>query len=234
MTEEQASAQHSCAIGNNLISCMEILTPDESSLLESKMVEVNYRKGEIICKQGAPATQIMFVREGLVKIYMESNSGENLVLHIMPEMNIIGLSTLFEGNNVYQFSAQAYIDTRIQVVDMQTFRQLIRTNPEFSLKIIALLAEYNTIISGRFFCLTQKQTYGRLADVLLCLANRIYKQRKFPLSLSRKELAEIAGMSVESVARILTRFREENLIEMECKHLHIVDYDRLFDISLKG
>jgi CRP-like cAMP-binding protein len=47
----------------------------------------------------------MIVREGLVKIYMENNSGENLVLHIMPEMNIIGLSSLFEGNNVYQFSA---------------------------------------------------------------------------------------------------------------------------------
>ncbi|HCT71513.1 MAG TPA: hypothetical protein DF409_11360 [Bacteroidales bacterium] len=234
MTENQTPKQHSCAIGSSSTSCMELLTSQELELLDSKMVEVGYRKGEIICKQGAPATQLMIVREGLVKIYMENNSGENLVLHIMPEMNIIGLSSLFEGNNVYQFSAQAYLDTRVQVIDIATFKQLIRSNASFSMKVINLLAEYNTIISGRFYCLTQKQTYGRFADVLLCLANRIYKQQKFPLQLSRKELAEIAGMSVESVARILTRFKEEQLIELECKHLNILDYDRMFDISQKG
>ncbi len=234
MTENQTSKQHSCAIGSSSASCMELLNSQELELLDSKMVEVSYRKGEIICKQGAPATQLMIVREGLVKIYMESNTGENLVLHIMPEMNIIGLSSLFEGNNTYQFSAQAYLDTRIQVVDTATFKQLIRSNSSFSLKVIGLLAEYNTVISGRFYCLTQKQTYGRFADVLLCLANRIYKQQKFPLHLSRKELAEIAGMSVESVARILTRFKEEQLIELECKHLNILDYNRMFEISQKG
>ncbi len=234
MTENQTPKQHSCAIGSSSTSCMELLTSQELELLDSKMVEVGYRKGEIICKQGAPATQLMIVREGLVKIYMENNSGENLVLHIMPEMNIIGLSSLFEGNNVYQFSAQAYLDTRVQVIDIATFKQLIRSNASFSMKVINLLAEYNTIISGRFYCLTQKQTYGRFADVLLCLANRIYKQQKFPLQLSRKELAEIAGMSVESVARILTRFKEEQLIELECKHLNILDYGRMFDISQKG
>ncbi|MCD6659674.1 MAG: Crp/Fnr family transcriptional regulator [Lentimicrobium sp.] len=234
MTEVQASMQHSCAIGQSSLSCMELLSQQELELLQSKIAEVNYKKGEIICKQGAPASQIMLVRDGLVKIYMENNSGENLILQIMPGMNIIGLSTLFEGNTVYQFSAQAYLDTKLDVIDSATFRQLIRTNPDFATKVIALLAEYNTIISGRFFCLTQKQTYGRFADVLLCLANRIYKSQKFPLHLSRKELAEIAGMSVESVARIITRFKEENLIDLECKHLNILDYNRMFEISQKG
>lgn len=234
MTEGQLSMQHSCAIGGNTGSCIELLSAQELELINSKMAVVNYRKGEIICKQGTPASQIMLVQEGLVKIYMESNSNDNLVLHIMPPSNIIGLSTLSEGNFVYQFSAQAYIDTRIQLIDSNTFRQLLRSNPEFSMKVVGFLADYNSIISGRFFCLTQKQTYGRFADVLLCLANRIYKNHKFPLQLSRKELAEIAGMSVESVARILTRFKEEKLIEEECKYMRILDYDRMFEISQKG
>lgn len=234
MTEGQLSMQHSCAIGGNTGSCIELLSSQELELINSKMAVVNYRKGEIICKQGTPAGQIMLVQEGLVKIYMESNSNDNLVLHIMPPNNIIGLSTLSEGNTVYQFSAQAYIDTRIQLIDSITFKQILKSNPDFAMKVVGFLADYNTIISGRFFCLTQKQTYGRFADVLLCLANRIYKQHKFPLQLSRKELAEIAGMSVESVARILTRFKEEKLIEEECKHMHILDYNRMFEISQKG
>jgi len=226
--------QHSCAIGQKSGSCIDLLTKQERDLVDSKAVEVNYRKGEIICKQGGLANQIMIVREGLVKIYMESNSGEDLVLQIMPSMNIIGLSALFEGNSIYQFSAQTYLDTKVQVIEISIVKQLIRSNPEFAMHIVGMLAEYNTIISGRFFCLTQKQTYGRLSDVLLCLANRIYKDTTFPLQLSRKELAEIAGMSIESVARILTRFKEEKLIELDNKQIRILDYERMCEISFKG
>ncbi len=226
--------QHSCAIGQKSGSCIDLLTKQERDLVDSKAVEVNYRKGEIICKQGGLANQIMIVREGLVKIYMESNSGEDLVLQIMPSMNIIGLSALFEGNSVYQFSAQTYLDTKVQVIEISIVKQLIRSNSEFAMHIVGMLAEYNTIISGRFFCLTQKQTYGRLSDVLLCLANRIYKDTTFPLQLSRKELAEIAGMSIESVARILTRFKQEKLIELDNKQIRILNYKRMCEISFKG
>ena len=56
----------------------------------------------------------------------------------------------------------------------------------------------------------------------------------FPLQLSRKELAEIAGMSIESVARILTRFKEEKLIEIDNKQIRILDYERMCEISFKG
>lgn len=225
---------HSCAIGQKSGSCIDLLTEQERDLVDSKAAEVNYRKGEIICKQGGLANQIMIVREGLVKIYMESNTGEDLVLQIMPSMNIIGLSALFDGNSVYQFSAQTYLDTKVQVIEISIVKQLIRSNPEFAMHIVGMLAEYNTIISGRFFCLTRKQTYGRFSDVILCLANRIYKNMTFPLQLSRRELAEIAGMSIESVARILTRFKEEKLIEIDNKQIRILDYDRLCEISFKG
>lgn len=226
--------QHSCAIGQKSGSCINLLTKQERDLVDSKAAEVKYRKGEIICKQGGLANQIMIVREGLVKIYMESNTGEDLVLQIMPSMNIIGLSALFNGNSVYQFSAQTYLDTKVQVLEISIVKQLIRSNPEFAMHIVGMLAEYNTIISGRFFCLTQKQTYGRFSDVILCLANRIYKNMTFPLQLSRKELAEIAGMSIESVARILTRFKEEKLIEIDNKQIRILDYERMCEISFKG
>jgi CRP-like cAMP-binding protein len=234
MTSGMEVVQHSCAIGKKSGSCIDLLTKQERDLVNSKAAEVNYRKGEIICKQGGLANQIMIVREGLVKIYMETNSGQDLVLQIMPSMNIIGLSALFGGNSVYQFSARTYLDTKVQVIEISLVKQLIRSNPEFALHIVGMLAEYNTIISGRFFCLTHKQTYGRFSDVILCLANRIYKDKTFPLQLSRKELAEIAGMSIESVARILTRFKEEKLIEIDNKQIRILDYERMCEISFKG
>ena len=89
-------------------------------------------------------------------------------------------------------------------------------------------------IYGRFFCLTQKQAYGRLADIILCLSDRVFKTSEFDLPLSRKDLAELSGMSSETVIRMLKKFQEDNLIKMTGKNFKVIDYDRLKRISETG
>jgi len=197
------------------------------------MVEVRYDKGETICKQGSFASHIMMITEGLAKIYLEG-AGETLILKILPAVNLIGLTSLIEGNTVFQYSAQAYVPTTVKLIEINTFRDLMKRNGKFASNVISLLAENTVITYGRFFCLTKKQTYGRLADVLLCLANRVYKQNEFPLMLSRKELAELASMSVESITRILTKFKEDELIKMKPDSVELLDVERLNKISQSG
>jgi CRP/FNR family transcriptional regulator, polysaccharide utilization system transcription regulator len=222
-----------CTISQEQGLCLELLTVNEYDLLMKNMVVLSYKAGEMLCKQGSFASHIILLREGLVKLYMEGKD-DNLVLQILPPNNIIGLSSCFDGSSVFYYSAMAYIDSTVQLVDRTFFLQLINTNARFAARMIGFLAEHNVIVYGRFFCITQKQTYGRFADVLLCLANRIYKSMKFPLQLSRKELAELTGMSVESIARIMTRFKGEGLIEVTSDHIEILDYDKLNEISQKG
>ena len=222
-----------CTLEQNQVLCFDLLTPDEYNLLNDNMVVVNYKAGETICKQGAFANHIIILRDGLIKLYMVSPS-ENLVLQILPPNNIIGLSSCFEGNQVFYYSAQAYKDSTVQLIDMSVFNAVLESNAKFGRKMLSLLAEHSVIIYSRFFCLTKKQTYGRFADVLLCLANRIYKNLKFPLQLSRKELAELSGMSVESTARILTSFKNDGLIEVTSNYIEIINADKLQQISLKG
>jgi len=89
-------------------------------------------------------------------------------------------------------------------------------------------------IYGRFFCLTHKQAYGRLADILLCLSDRVFKNSEFELPLSRKELAELSGMSSETVIRMLKKFNEEGLIALDGKKFIINDFSRLRRISDTG
>lgn len=222
-----------CTINQTQILCFDLLTPDEYELLKSKMLVIKYKAAEIICKQGSFASHIIIIREGLSKLYMEGGN-EILVLQIMPPNNIIGLSSCFEGNDIFFYSAQAYIDTTAQLIEMNVFRQILNANPRFATRMLGLLAEQSIITYGRFFCLTKKQTFGRFADVLLCLANRIYKSKRFPLQLSRRELAEVASMSVESIARILTRFKAEGLIDIGNDYIEILDSAKLSEISLRG
>ncbi len=233
MNTNQDIIRNSCAISTNTLECLELLNNDEREFMESKTVEVFYQKGEVLTKQGAFASHVMILREGLVKTYIEGIS-DNLILQIFSPVNIIGLSTLFEGNAIFHHSTQAYIDTKVSLIEINSFKQLISKNPAFATKIVSLLAEQSIITNGRFYCLTKKQTYGRLADVILCLANRIYKMQKFPLQLTRKEFAELSGMSIESIARILTKFKADGLLEITSDYVEILDLEKLSMISLRG
>jgi len=228
-----AKIVHSCTVGKNELCCFDQLSDDEIAFIEGNMVEIEYDKGETICKQGTFASHIMVLNEGLAKIYKEGGN-DTLILKILPAVNIIGLNTLFDGNNVFQYSAMAYLPSRVQLIEINAFKQIINTNAKFASKIISLLSENTVITYGRFFCLTKKQTYGRFADILLCLALRIYKKNAFPLQLTRKELAELACMSVESITRILTKFKEEKLIKINSDSIEILDLEKLDMISQRG
>jgi CRP/FNR family transcriptional regulator len=128
----------------------------------------------------------------------------------------------------------AYIDTEVQQIDIHAFRQLLSQNAKFAREVIDVFSSNSIQVYGRFFCLTHKQAYGRLADILLCLADRIFKQSQFRLPLSRKDLAELSGMSPETVIRMLKKFNDEGLISMDGKSLHIIDYEKLQRISETG
>ncbi len=226
-------AINSCTVGKSQMCCFDHLTQEEIDLVEANMVEVKYSKGETICKQGSFASHIMMITEGLAKVFLEGGN-DILILKILPAVNMIGLTSLMEGNLVFQYSAQAYLPTTVKLIDINTFKQLLNNNGKFASSVLSIFAENSVITYGRFFCLTKKQTYGRLADILLCLAQRIYKMDQFPLQLTRKELAELSSMSVESITRILTKFKEDKLIRIDPDHIEILDAERLIKISQTG
>ena len=224
---------NSCTVGKNEMCCFEELSEQEVGMIEENMVEIEFEKGETICKQGSFASHIMVLDEGLAKIYKEGGN-DTLILKILPAINIIGLNVLFDGNNVFQYSAMAYLKSKVRLIEINAFKHLINTNAKFASKIISLLSENTAITYGRFFCLTKKQTFGRFADILLCLSQRIYKEDRFPLQLTRKELAELSCMSVESMTRILTKFKDDGLIKVQQDYIEILEADRLNLISQNG
>ena len=223
----------SCTISLYQCKCFEKLTLDERALLDANSVIIKYNKKENIFKQGALTSSVMFIEKGLAKVYVEKN-GNSLVMMIVPEGNLIGLTALTEEFNRYQYSAMTYIDSSIRQIDLQVFRQLVSTNPEFAREIIDKIISDKIQVYGRFFCLTHKQAYGTVADIIMCLSNRIFKSREFHLPLSRQDLAELTGMSQETVIRILKKFSDDRLIQMDGKTFKVIDPDRLCQISETG
>jgi CRP/FNR family transcriptional regulator len=194
---------------------------------------VKFDKQEIIYKQGGMVSSVMMVESGLVKVFVE-NENNVLVLKIITPGNLVGLTSISEKNNTYQYSARAYVNTVIRQIDINDFRALVKRNSAFAKEIIDILNSNSIQIYNRFFCLTHKQSFGRLADILLCLSERIFLDKEFELPLSRKELAELTGLTSETVIRILKQFSQEGIIQMDKKVIKIKDFEVLKEISEKG
>jgi CRP/FNR family transcriptional regulator, polysaccharide utilization system transcription regulator len=224
---------NSCTISSRGCACFDKLTKAEKELIDRNQVELTYKKGEIICKQGSLSPHVIFLSKGLVKAYIEGCS-DILVLKIISEGKFIALSSVMEGNNVFNYSTMAYVDSVVKLIDMNTFKTILRSNAEFATEVFNVQSAHAAQIYGRFYCLTQKQSYGRLADILLCLSDNVFGKNAFELQLSRKEIAELSGMAQESVIRIIKKFKENKLIDTKGKTIQILNYDKLQEISMKG
>jgi CRP/FNR family transcriptional regulator len=82
--------------------------------------------------------------------------------------------------------------------------------------------------------ITQKYMPGRVADLLLYLKNEIFFSNPFDSHLSRQELADMSGMTMESFIRILKEFKTSSIISVDGGNIHIIDEESLAKISKKG
>jgi CRP/FNR family transcriptional regulator len=223
----------SCTIPDLSLPLFENLTSEESEVLVKSMVKVKYKKGETIFRQGTFASHIVYVKDGLVKVFVEG-CNESLVLRIVTPGNYCALSAVADENKLFPYSAKTFTDTEVLLVDIEAVRSFVKSNSRFaSILVNQVSVGYNQMI-GRFFCLTFKQLYGRLADILLCLSEKIFNSSSFELNFTREELGELTKMSSESVIRMLKKFKDDGIIEMEGKNITIKNFDSLRKISEFG
>ncbi|MCF8364354.1 MAG: Crp/Fnr family transcriptional regulator [Bacteroidales bacterium] len=208
------------------------LLVEEMETLNRSRIQLSFRKGEIINKQGAFASNIFFIKQGIVKTYLE-NGNSNLIIAIVPAGSLIGLQSI-SVDNVFHYSTKALIDTDIYSYDINVVKNLMNQNGLFASEMTNIINHNMVMLYDRFFSLTQKQLHGRLADIILCLSHKIYKSLDFELCISRKDLAELTGMSTESAIRILKDFKDDHIIDMSGKRMKILEVDKLKRISATG
>ena len=168
----------------------------------------------------------------MVKLIIEGPQRKQ-ILAIKKAPCYLGLPTTM-GDKINHYSAVALEPTTACFIDIGTFKQLLRMNTDFSYEIIIELCKNELDHFHRCVNLVQSQIYGRLASNLLFFADEIYNTNEFDLPLSRNELADLVCTSRETVSRTLNELADEKVIELQGKHLRIVNKDMLRKISEKG
>lgn len=211
---------------------LDSLDEEQLAKITENQVSLNYNKGEILSKQGGFASHIIFLREGLVKIYKEHND-KNLILKIVKPGEFIGLTSLY-NKGTFDYSAASIDNSQVYSINADIIKYLIKANSTFAEKVIAHLNDNTTQFFDRIISLTQKQLHGRIADAILHLAREIYNADEFNMLLTRRDLAEFCGMSTESAIRILKEFHNDKIVNIEGKNLEVISYQLLERLSEVG
>lgn len=205
---------------------------DSENAKFNNKIELKFKKGQIICKQGSFATNVVFLKEGLVKLYTEGDN-KNTIISIYRQPVYIGLVSVF-GSDYYQFSVSAIEDTTVCIIDINNIRELVLNNNKIALEIITYISKSANYLLENKVNIERKQIRGRLAFILLFLYKQVFQSTIFILPITRKEIAEFAGMSTENVINLLGEFKRDKMIKNEGKHFELININALEELSVKG
>jgi CRP-like cAMP-binding protein len=209
------------------------LSKSEIRLVNENRYEATFKPGEIILKQGSPASNAVFLATGMAKVYIEGLDGKTFVLGIaLPSRILIGPGVHVNTRHSYSVSALTVVQACF--ISFDIMNKLIRQNAEFAYGMIEDLSIKSHIIHNKLVSLTQKKMPGRLAEAILFFADEVYKSDVFDIILSRQELGEMTNMAKESVVRILKELETSGVVKVNCSKIQILNWEKLRMISERG
>lgn len=213
--------------------CFQMLSAEEIELVRASKTQVLFRKGDNLTKQGAFASYILFVVSGLAKQYIEGDSTKNYNLRIIKPGEFVGLSAVFT-KNTFHYSSIALTDCQVFLVEKDAIAMVAKQNGMFGFNIIKRYCEQNTDLFDTVRSILYKQMNGRMADTLLYINGLKTENTEIFQLLSRKDMADFAGISTESAVKLLKSFEKDGLIILKEKDIEVLNIEALVELGKRG
>jgi CRP-like cAMP-binding protein len=207
---------------------------DITALLRSHKTVIRCRKEQYIFYEGAPVNGIYFILEGKVKIFKTGIAGRQQIVRLARPGDILGHRG-FGGRNIYPIAAQALEDCLICLIETKVFFDLLRNDPELSLRLMLFYADELKNSEVRIRNQAQMTIREKVADALLAIYDAYGSNEDGCLNatMSRQDIGDLAGTNKEQVSRQLSEFNADRLITLRGKQIAIPEPDalrRLLDV----
>lgn len=204
--------------------------------ITSHFIRKEYEPEAFIFFEGDGPAQLWFLEQGLVKLLKHSDAGKDVIVAVVSAGNFLGESAIREGM-VYPVTAQVIEPTVLLVLPEDTYLELLRLYPDLSMLIIdgleqRLVDAYDTIRS-----LAVERVERRIARLLLKLATSVGKPEAggnrilIDMPLTRQDVAEMTGTTVESAIRVMSKFRKLGVIASKNGRVYLSEPHALVSIA---
>lgn len=206
------------------------LAPEELAQVNRLFVERGYRAGQTIYAAGERATRLYVIATGQVKLVRFTPSGQNVLLDLLTPGEFFGsLSAL--GAPIYRDSADAHTMCCVLSATVDDFQAILRRYPPVALAVLDMVTAQLQAMRDLVEHVSAQPVEQRLAATLLTLGEKIGEERNgvllIQMPLSRQDLAEMAGTTVETTSRVMSQFRKDGIIRSGRRWVALADRDRL-------
>ena len=209
------------------------LSSDQIEEVSAIAVERNYGRGESIFMEGDAADGFYIVAHGQVKIYKTSLDGKEQILHIYGPGNPFGEVPVFSGSR-FPANALALVKSRILFLPRKAFVALIARHPSLSMNMLGELSMRLRQFTVQIENLSLKEVPSRLASYLIYLAREQATTDQVTLEISKGQLASLLGTIPETLSRIFAKMSAQDLIRVDGKAIHLLDFEGLEDLAAAG
>jgi CRP/FNR family transcriptional regulator len=191
------------------------LSPADRAELAAVSTLRSFDRGEALFAEGDPSEALFVVVEGLVKVVKATPSGKELILEIFGAGDPVGAVALFAGQ---PFPASAIVlePVRCIVTPRSAFFERLESRPSLVRGLLAGFTHRLMELTARLSELAGARVEERLARFLLRKADEIGRRERgglfVPLALSRQELADLTGTTIESAIRVMSRWGKSGLV----------------------
>jgi CRP-like cAMP-binding protein len=200
----------------------------------NEMIVKQFKKGQNIFTEGTFPSGIYFIKQGKVKKFKNLNGGREQIIYVCSEGELIGYAA-FLGEERYPDSATSLTDAIIGYISKEKLVRLLDQYDELSKMLMKNLSHEFGVLVNFIATFTQKTVRERVALTLLILHEKfkddINEELEVQINLTREDFANMVGIAVETLVRLLHDFKEENLIKSQGRKISILNKSRLLEIA---
>jgi len=205
-----------------------------SSSFDDRMASATIRrllaKEHVFC-EGDKRDHVFYVEEGVIAVYKTLPDGRRQIIDFAYPGDLIGLGVLGE----HVLSAQATATSRVKCLSAATLERIAETDARLALKLYKSVCHELAATRSLLVTVGQRSAIERVAAFLVRLHRRtgVEESSTINLAMRRSDIADLLGLTIETVSRTLTKLRTMGAIEIEQggTRVHLRDLGRLLELA---
>ena len=202
------------------------LSPQDLRTIAETASIHRYERGEVLFEQDAPSDAFYTIASGRVKIFKMLPTGKDVILEVFGKGDPLGAVAAYDGRP-FPASAMALEDTVCVVIPRPAFFRLLEAHPSLVRGLMRGLTMRLVELTNRIAELSGTRVEPRFARLFLKLAGDMGRQERggtfIPLALSRQELADMTGTTIETAIRIMSRWNKDAIVHTEKDGFVVLD-----------
>ena len=221
----QADRCNDCSA--RLTSVCSVLTPAELLEFEEMSRSRPFRSGDILVSENEPTDYLFTVTEGMVRLYRTLTDGRRQIFGFAMPGDFLGLSLL----NMGDFTAEAVTAGAACKFPRADFIVFVDANPRFLRRLHEMASGELRMAQDQMVLLGRKSAEQRVAAFIVLLRRRLRRtgdtSKILPLPMSRQDIADYLGLTIETVSRTITKLCRDKLIAVVPHGLDLLKLERL-------